>query len=116
MRIGALTMVRAGARRVATPVVQKTIARVAPTIQPHTTARHLTPQTPKLPQLAPGTISLLDSRAGAGQVPERTYEQIDSAPTSSAAVPSSVTITTKEEKSTGIFPLALAALAAYFMG
>lgn len=115
MRLGLLTMVRAGsAQKVATKSIP--ILKAAPTVQPRavSVARALAPQTPRVPGFAPGTIIQLDSRAGAGQIPERTYETVqEAAPpvTTGAAQPAPVA----PEKTSLALPAILAA-ALYFMG
>lgn len=118
MRIGALTMVRAGS-------VQKTAAKslpilkAAPTVQPRavSVARSLAPQTPNVPGFAPGTVMALDWRAGAGQVSERTYEPVETAapaPVTTGAAQSLRDGTEPKQNSLALPAILAAAL--YFMG
>lgn len=125
VNLGAVTMVPAGsAQRRRAAAVAIAAATPAPVAAPAVAQPSVTrPASPVMPMNTPGMMIALLHRAGRGQVTEVDYKTIEEAPpatdmTSATAPASPVQTATgaapAERKS--LLPLALAALAAYFMG
>lgn len=115
--LGALTMVPAGTRRILlSPLIQKLAPSVAQAVAAMPVTR---PVTPPLPMFAPGLMSMMESRAGAGQMTAPTYEEKDAGyaagPSGSSApfMYGGRTQSETEKKPAALLPLA--ALAAYFL-